>query len=200
MQFAGFHNFGQLPAQAHQLFVNRATVGLDLSFAGATDKAQPTPLAFKVGPSPYKPRALIAQCRHFDLQHAFAGACAIREDFQNQTGSVQKLDLPGLFQIALLNRRDRAIDKHKLDVIGFERGFQLFDFARSKQHAGLDLRQANDIGPDHLEIRQGRSKRNRLFQSRRGVTFLIRGFYFGTQHPCAGDMRIMLHHWASSPS
>jgi hypothetical protein len=39
--FAGLHHPGQLPAQAHHLFVDGAAVGLDLGFAGAADETKP---------------------------------------------------------------------------------------------------------------------------------------------------------------
>ena len=103
MQAAGFHDFIQLTAQAHQLFVNCASVGLDLGFTRTTDKSQTTPLPFKVGPCPHQTCPLISQMRHFYLQYTLAGGRTIRKDFKDQTRSIKDLNLPFLFQITLLH-------------------------------------------------------------------------------------------------
>ncbi len=129
MQLAGFHHLRQLPAQAHKLFVDGTAVGLDLGFAGTADKAKPAPLPFQVGPGAHQSRALIGQCGHLDLQNAFTGAGAVGKNLKDQPGPVEQLHFPGLFQVALLDRRYRPVDQHKLDLIGLEQLFQLFDLA-----------------------------------------------------------------------
>ncbi|GGW22349.1 hypothetical protein GCM10011452_05580 [Gemmobacter lanyuensis] len=45
-----------------------------------------------------------------------------------------------------------------------EAGLQLFNLARPEQRAGMDPRQAHDLGPEDLHPRQGRSQRDRLGQ------------------------------------
>ena len=67
VQFAGFDHLVQLAAQAVELFVNGAAVGLDLGFTGAADKSQTAPLPFQVGPGADKAGALIGQSGHFHL-------------------------------------------------------------------------------------------------------------------------------------
>ena len=52
----------------------------------------------------------------FDLQRALSRRGAAAEDFQNEPGAVEHLGVPGLLQIALLDRRERAIHHHQLGL------------------------------------------------------------------------------------
>src|SRR4030081_2153396 len=54
--------------------------------------------------------------REFNLQRAFPGLGAAAEDFQYQAGTVENLGVPGLLEIALLDRRQRAIHHHQFNV------------------------------------------------------------------------------------
>ena len=47
--------------------------------------------------------------RELDLQRAFPRARAPAENFQDQAGAVDDFGVPGLLQIALLHRRNRAV-------------------------------------------------------------------------------------------
>ena len=67
--------------------------------------------------------------RVLDLQRAFAGARAATENFQNKPGAVEHLGVPGLFQIALLHRRQRAVHHHDAGFEGFDEAGDLLDFA-----------------------------------------------------------------------
>ncbi len=116
VQLARLHHPVELALDADHLVVDGAAVGLDLRLAGAADEAEAAALAFEVGPGADQAGALIAQGRKFDLQHAFAGAGAVGEDLEDQPGAVEKLDAPFLFQVALLDRADRAVDQHKPDL------------------------------------------------------------------------------------
>ena len=64
-----------------------------------------------------------------DLQRAFARARAPAEDFQNEPGAVEHLGAPGLFEIALLHRRKRAVHHHDAGFEGFDEAGDLLDLA-----------------------------------------------------------------------
>ncbi|GAD56400.1 hypothetical protein MBELCI_2452 [Limimaricola cinnabarinus LL-001] len=133
-----------------------------------------------MGPGADQPRALIAERRHLDLQHALAGGGAIAEDLEDQAGPIEDLYLPFLFEISLLHRADMAVDQHQLDLVGLQPLLQLFDLAGAEQHAGVALGQAHDLGTEHVKARQRIGQRHGLGQrgrgSRRLLSFLISGW------------------------
>ena len=96
---------------------------------------------------------MVRQRRQFHLQHAFTGARAVSENLKDQAGSVQQLDAPFLFQIALLHGANRAIDQNKVDLFVFEQSFNLFHLARAKQQARRNLRQAHNLRAYHIQPR-----------------------------------------------
>jgi hypothetical protein len=64
-----------------------------------------------------------------DLQSAFARPGAATENFENEAGAVEHLGTPGIFEIALLNGRERAIHDDNPGVVGFDEPGDLFHFA-----------------------------------------------------------------------
>ena len=112
MQFARALDLGKLGLDLGETLLDQAAVGFELGLAGPAEKAEAAALALEMGPGAHQPAFLIGQMRMLDLQRAFAGARAAAEDFQDQAGAVEHLGVPGLFQIALLHRRQRAVHHH----------------------------------------------------------------------------------------
>src|ERR1700733_9102629 len=75
----------------------------------------------------------------FDLQRAFPGLGATAEDFQDQSGAVEHLGVPGLLEIALLDWRECAIHYHKFDVMPGDEAGDLLDLALAEIGRGPDL-------------------------------------------------------------
>ena len=196
VQFAGFANPVQLAFQADDLVINGATVRFDLRLAGATHESKTTALAFKVGPGPHQPGALIRQRRQFHLQHAFTGAGAICEYLKYQPGAVQQLDAPGLFKIALLDRRHRPVNQHQINLKCLQPHRQIVNFTRAKKHARMQPRQSRHLGPHHLQSGQSRGQSHRLGQRMIGKPPCLGGFQIGVQHIGAGRFcrRAMMIH------
>ena len=190
----------QLAAQAHQLIVNGAAVGLDLRLAGAADKAQAPALAFKVGPGAHQPRALVAECGHFHLQDTFAGARAVREDLEDEPGAVEDLDPPVLFQIALLDGCHGAVDEDEFDLFGLQTVLQFGDLALAEKMARLRAVDPDEIGTDHVKIGQRMGKCHALFQRRSGWTPVRVFADVRVKHPGAGAPAVTSDQDASSPS
>ncbi len=82
--------------------------------------------------------------REFDLQRAFLGLGTAAEDFEDQPGAVKHLGVPGLLKVALLDRRQRAIHHHQLDLVPGDEPDDLLDLALAKIGRGPDLTDRRD--------------------------------------------------------
>ena len=104
MQPPGRLDLPQIVLKPPDTIADHAAVGLDLGFSGTAHEPKSAALALKVGPGSHQARALIVEMRQFDLQRALPGFGAATEDFQDQPGTVEHLRVPGLLEIALLDR------------------------------------------------------------------------------------------------
>ena len=132
-------HFFDIALEPRDALADQAAVGLDLGFAGAAHESEAAALALQMGPGSHQAAALIIQMRELDLQRAFLGLGAAAEDFQNQPGAVENLGVPGLLQIALLDRRQRAIHHHQFDMLAGNEPDDLLDLALAEIGRGPDL-------------------------------------------------------------
>ena len=182
MQLAGLHDAVELAFQLHHLVVDGAAVALDLRLARAADKAEAAALAFEVGPGPHQPRALVGQRGQFHLQHALARLRPVGEDLEDQTGAVQQLHAPFAFEVALLRRRHRPVDKHEPDAERPDPLLQLGHLARPEQKPRLRTGNAHHLGACDRQARQRRGQRHRLGQTVFGQASGARRAQVGVQH------------------
>lgn len=57
--------------------------------------------------------------RKFDLEFAFARACALRKDVQDERGAIEDFDLENLFQIARLRGGKFIVKDDSVHIVGF---------------------------------------------------------------------------------
>src|SRR5690606_37377924 len=124
-------------------------------------------LPFKVRPGPDQAAALIGKLRQFDLKLALARPCPFAEDLENEPRAVDHLAVPGAFEIALLDRRERRIDDDKTDLLGGNQLAKGFDSAAAEESRRPPMAEPDDFPMHHLEVDRGR-KAHRLGQARLG--------------------------------
>ena len=110
-----------------------------LRFARAAKEAEAAALPLQMRPGAYQPAFLIGQPRKLHLQPSGFAVSALGEDFENKPGPVENLGIPGLFEVALLDGRQRVVDDDDLDLL---RGHDSADFvhlARAEECGGARL-------------------------------------------------------------
>ena len=80
-------------------------------------------------PLPDQPRQQIRELRQLDLELAFAGPRALREDVEDQGRPVDDLDADGLGDVALLDRRQRIVGDEEVRALRLRQRADLLDLA-----------------------------------------------------------------------
>jgi len=98
-----------------------------------------------------------------------------------RTGTIQQFNVPRLFKVALLHRRE-AVDKTRFNFSLFKDVLELGRFYREpNQHApALTVRRGTNIRPFDIQMRQGmrqvpRFRQGGLLQTRRSLSDLMSG-------------------------
>src|SRR3990167_9415201 len=91
MKGAGLLDLMKIFFNAHDAFINKATVKLELGFTRSSNKSKATPLTFQVSPRPYETTSLIGEGRKFNLEPSFGSTRARSEEHTSELQSQSNL-------------------------------------------------------------------------------------------------------------
>ena len=148
-----------------------AAIDLELVLARPAEKAKAAALALKWVS---QAAALIGQMRELDLQCALLGCARRPKSLQDQPGAVERLGIPCLLQVALLDRerRARSADR-RCRLRGFSRAQRFHRPCRWPVGCGPDLADKHNAGLHDLEI-DGAGEADGLFGGRSGASLVLR--------------------------
>jgi hypothetical protein len=175
MQFTRPPNVIEFPLELDDPIANQPAIKLDLAFTWTAKEAKTAALALKMRPGPNQAAALIAECCKLDLQYAFMRARTLAENLENETGAIDNFGLPFALQIALLHRRHRRVDHHKIDTMQLDFPFETLQMAGAEQGRRPDDPERYDLAVLHIKRdRRGQSdgflqERNRGAQTVAGL-------------------------------
>src|SRR5579863_52555 len=133
-------------------FADAAAVGFQFLFTGSayTDAAASTAsatrssnafaaLAGHRGTFASQARKHVVELREFDLQLAFAAAGMARKNIENELGTVDHPALRVLLNVALLNRRQVAIENNQRSVFGIGLGQNFVELAAANERGRISF-------------------------------------------------------------
>ncbi len=85
-----------------------------------------------------------------DLQLAFVGACALGEDIEDKTGTVEHTALERTFEVALLARCQGVIEDDQIGLGGLDLVAQLFDLATTDKEFRSQATAGHAKESDHV--------------------------------------------------
>ena len=125
-------------------------------------------------PGAHQPAFLIGQPRQFHLQPPGLALRALAEDFEDKPGAVENLGVPGLFEVALLDRGQRVVDDDDLCLLRLHNGADFLNLARAEQGRGARLVSGTvpakrTSSPMALARPAASDRRSELVRQRRGL-------------------------------
>src|SRR5580698_2979093 len=161
-------DFLQFLFEPGDAIADQAAVGLDLRLARSAHETKSAALALEMSPRPHQTAALVVQVRQFDLKRSFFGFGAAPEDFENESGAIEDLGVPGLLQVALLDRRQRAVHDHEFGLVTRDETCDLLDLTLAEIGRGRDLADRRYQGLRNRQV-DGARQPSRLFEARLGA-------------------------------
>src|SRR5439155_24265474 len=123
---------GQAAAQELHTLRYQPAVGFELRLAGSA-QSNAALLTLQVRPPAHQASRHMIQLRKLDLKLALGALCPLRENVQDQAGSIDDSTRERLFEIALLHTGERVIEDDELGAgLGFAFG-DLGDFSASRE-------------------------------------------------------------------
>ena len=152
VQFARAPHGLDVALQLDDAIADEPAIRLDLGFAGTAEEAEAAALPLEVGPGPHQARPLIGERGQFDLQRALLGPGTGAENLENQPGAVDYLGAPRFFQIALLYRRQAAVDDGQRDLVFLAERAETIDRPPSQQGGRCRAPQRHRLPRHDVEI------------------------------------------------
>src|SRR5262249_18401913 len=149
VKLARAFDFLELVFDARNALLDQPAIGFELALARTAEEAEAAALTLEMRPRADQSAFLIGEMRRFDLQRALARLRAPSEDFQDQAGTVDDLGAPGLFQIALLHRRQCTVHHYDANLVGLDQSGKLLDLALADVGCRTNVGDRHDPGRDH---------------------------------------------------